>query len=85
MSVNLHIDRLILDGLPLSPAQGKIVKAAVEKKLSRMLEDSGMRVELQTCGGCYAARTVGISPADGRDAVALGEQIAVAVYRGIIK
>lgn len=41
MIVNLHIDRLVLDGLPLGSHEGPLVQAAVEAELRRALSVDG--------------------------------------------
>ena len=41
-NIHLHIERLILDGLPIERAQGPHVQAAVEAELSRLLTENGL-------------------------------------------
>ena len=41
MNINLHIERLILDGLPIEPRQRAQVQAAVEAELARLLRPAG--------------------------------------------
>lgn len=41
MNINVHIERLILDGLPISRSQGVLVQAAVETELARLLAEQG--------------------------------------------
>ena len=43
MNINLHIERLILDGLPITRQQGPHVQAAVEAELTRLLSCSPRR------------------------------------------
>lgn len=40
MSVRIHIDRLVLDGFPVTAGQAKQLQAAVEHELSRLLGSS---------------------------------------------
>ena len=40
MKIHVHIERLILDGLPLGPSGGSRVQAAVEAELARLLTES---------------------------------------------
>ena len=35
-SVNLHIERLVLEGLPLGAHEGPLVQAAIEVELGRL-------------------------------------------------
>ena len=55
VTINLHIERLVLDGLPIEPRQGRLVKAAVERDLVRRLtEDAGAA----SLGGSRALATL---------------------------
>jgi hypothetical protein len=42
-NITLHIEHLILDGLPLSRNQGFDVQQALETELTRLLETGGLR------------------------------------------
>ena len=42
MNINVHIERLILDGLPVKGSDGSIIQAAVETELSRLLGEQGL-------------------------------------------
>ncbi|HEV3120750.1 MAG TPA: hypothetical protein VGY53_02555 [Isosphaeraceae bacterium] len=81
MTYNIKIDRLILDGLPLSRSQAPLVQAAAEAELSRLVTEGGLSPSMLS-GGAYP--TV---PATGATTTsspsALGHQIARAVYGGI--
>lgn len=85
MNINLHIDRLVLEGISLSPAEQPLLQAAMEAELTRLLMSGGLRDALQSGGALYNVRTTGIQPASNGGATRLGEQIAGAVYRGIGK
>ena len=85
MNVSLYIDRLILDGLPLSEASGPHVQAAIETELARLISVGGVsptfagdRVVPSLRGG-DVQMTAGGGDAD------LGRQIAGALYGGIGK
>ncbi len=43
MNINLHIERLVLDGITLSPGESPLLKAAVEAELTRLLMSGGVR------------------------------------------
>ena len=85
MNINLHIERLVLDGLNIRPGQGVQVKAAVEAELARMLADGGLSGALQSGGALPRVRSAGIQLANGGSPAGLGKQIAGAVYGGIGK
>jgi hypothetical protein len=85
MNIDLHIERLVLDGLNVGAGQGAQVKAAVEAELTRLLASGGVSEELQSGGALYKLRTAGIEVANDKSPARLGEQIAGAVYGGIGK
>jgi hypothetical protein len=85
MNINLHIERLVLDGIPLGPGQRPLLQTAVEAELTRLLSKGGLNNALQSGGALYNVRTAGIQLADDRIPARLGQQIAGAVYRGIGK
>ena len=41
MIVNLHIERLVLDGLPVGSHEGPLVQAAVSAELARLFAEGG--------------------------------------------
>ena len=83
MSVRIHIERLVLDGLPLSPAEGPLVKAAVEAELTRLVAEGTLRPEV-LAGGEIGRQTGGVvRMAEGGTARETGAGIARAVYGGI--
>ncbi|HEY4677146.1 MAG TPA: hypothetical protein VIJ01_08295 [Candidatus Angelobacter sp.] len=85
MNIKLHIERLVLDGLPVTRAQSTILKQAVESELSRLVIEGGIHPEL-TSGGALAhvpGASMEFDPS-ARPA-ALGAQIAQAAYKGFGK
>lgn len=83
MNINLHIERLILDGLPLAHAQGPLVQAAVEAELSRLLSAGGLHSSLQSGIAVPSVRADAVSLNTGSNPQQIGQQIARAVYGGI--
>ena len=81
--IHLHIERLILDGLPLEHGQGPLVQAAVEAELSRLLTENGLAPGLQTGGAVPGVQARGIQLSPGHSPARLGRQIAGSVYGGI--
>jgi hypothetical protein len=84
MNVQLHIERLVLDGLPVTAAQGPRVKAAAEAELTRLLVEGGLSRELRG-GAIPQVRAGNLQLSPECDAVHLGKQIAQSVYGGIGK
>lgn len=83
MNVNLHIDRLILDGMPVTPHHGRLVQAAVETELARLLADGALAPELAQGMAIPSLPVANIAMNPNGNPTQLGQQIAQAVYTGI--
>jgi hypothetical protein len=85
MNVNLHIERLVLEGIDLGSAYHPLLQAALEAELGRLLAMGGLGAALAP------GTTVASLPAGGLQLSAddsptqLGRKIAQSVYRGIGK
>ncbi len=82
MKIALHIERLVLDGLPLRAGQAGALQAALEAELARLLAEPGMT---GVHGG--AAAELAVAPvrlaADGGPH-RWGRQIAGSLHGGLI-
>jgi len=85
MNINLHIERLVLDGISLSPIEHPLLHAAVEAELTRLLASGSLSDALKSGGALYRVRAADIQLANEGNPARLGEQIAGAVYGGITK
>jgi len=85
VNINVHIERLILDGLPVEPQQHAQVRTAVETELARLLVAGGVNSGLLTGGALPSLRAGAIQLTSETGAKHLGAQIAGAVYGGIGK
>lgn len=82
-NIQVHINRLVLDGISVPHYQRPILQAAVEAELTRLLTAKGLSSQLQwsirvpqlTAGD--VALTVNLEP------VQMGQHIAQAVYGGM--
>jgi hypothetical protein len=83
MNINVQIERLILDGMPMAPAERPLLQAAVETELAQLLATNGLGPGLMTGGAMPGLRAGGIQLQGGEDPIHLGAQIAQAVYEGI--
>jgi hypothetical protein len=83
MKINLHIDRLILEGLPVNSVQGPQIRAAIQEELTRLLSAHGLSEELRAGISVPRIRagTLQLSP-ESRPAK-LGTSIAQAVHEGL--
>ncbi len=83
MNINLHIERLVLDGLPITSSQGALVQSAVETELAQLLNDGGLASSLQSGGAMPSARADAIQLTSESNPTQIGRQIARAVYGGL--
>lgn len=83
MKIELNIERLILDGLPLEKRHAPVVRAAVERELTRLLTLHGLGHEWRSGGAVPKVRASGIQLAKETPPNRLGRQIAQAVFSGI--
>lgn len=83
MNINIHIERLILDGLPISHSQRPLLQAALEAELARLLAADGLTPNLQMGGALPYVPGGSIHLASDGNPKTLGQQIAQAVYGGI--
>ncbi len=83
MNINLHIERLILDGFDLPHGQRPLLEAAVQAELARLLAEGGVAGELAQGEALPSMRAGHIQMRTGSDPQQLGQQIAQAVYGGI--
>jgi hypothetical protein len=82
-TINVHIERLILEGLELGPGQGDLVRAAVEAELARLLGQGGLAQQVQSSGSLPSVRASAMQLALQTGPAGIGAQIAQAVYGGI--
>ncbi len=82
MNINLHIERLVLDGLNIQPGQTHLLKSIVATELTRMLTDSGLSSSLAQGTALPRISTSDIQLAGGNP-TQIGQQITKSVYGGI--
>jgi hypothetical protein len=82
--INLHIERLVLDGLPPDTAHRAQVQQAVMRELTALLATGEVRNALRASGNVDRVLAPTIRLAQDAGAVQLGRQIAGAVLRGIV-
>ena len=83
MRVELHIERLVLDGLEVAPGQGDRLRGAVAAELGRLLRQGALAPAL-AAGGARPHLAGGVlRPAAEGGGARLGRQIARAAYDGL--
>jgi hypothetical protein len=82
MRINLHIERLVLDGLP-EMGRPAHVQAAVEAELARLLKAGRLNTDLLAGGAMSSIGAPAIRLTGETNAAQLGAALAGAVYSGI--
>lgn len=82
MKINLHIERLVLDGLSVDARHGPTIQTAVERELARLLanRDGAARLDAD---GMVTSVEGGLIRGAAADRNQLGQQIATAVNDGL--
>jgi hypothetical protein len=83
VKVNLHIERLILDGLTVSSLQGAAVRSALERELARVLAQGGLPGPWGEDGAVLRLAVQHFTLAPGERPDAIGRRIAHSLHRGI--
>lgn len=84
MWIELHIERLVLDGVALEGSRERaLLQSSVESELTRLLTEGGLSHELSGGGAVPSVAAGNIQLPNGGDPRHLGSQIAQAVYDGI--
>jgi hypothetical protein len=83
MNIRLHIERLVLDGLPLSGNDSVRVPGAVQQELGRLLHSEKLRLPIASGGSTPGPEASTIRLSKSANAASIGRQVAAAVYSGI--
>jgi len=78
MSINVHIEQLVLDGLRVASHQSDSVQTAVEAELKRLLTDKGFDGPSAYAVAHLSAPAIQLT--HGSRPSSLGHQIAQAIY-----
>ncbi len=84
MKVNLHIEKLVLDGITLSAHERTLLHKSVEQHLTRKLTSQGINKNL-SAGGAYSRVQAPDIQTHSHGTRGLGRQIASAVHGGLSK
>lgn len=83
MKIRIHVDRLILEGLPVTSHQGPLVQAAMEAELTRLFTDSDFTAGLQSSVAVPNLQANAIQLSATNTPTQMGNQIAGSVYSRI--
>jgi hypothetical protein len=84
VNVNLHIERLVLEGIDVEPTQRPALQAALEAELGRLIAEGGVG-GLAMGGAVPSVKAEGFQMGVDGNPRQLGRQIAGSVYGGIGK
>jgi hypothetical protein len=83
MNINVHIERLVLDGLYIPHRQRPHLQTEVEDELVRLLAADGLAPSFLAGGTMPGVPAGDVQLTEESDPIQLGQQIARAVYGGI--
>lgn len=83
MKINMHIERLVLDGLSVPYHQQPVLQAAIETELARLFSVNSTVNGLLTGKAVSRISAGDIQSVDENDPGNLGQKIARAVYEGV--
>ena len=83
MSVRVHIEHLVLHGLPLEPQGESEFRAALEAELGRRLGERDLRGERWSGGALESLRAPDFACGAGTHPSALGHSLATAISGGV--
>ena len=81
MNINLHIERLVLDGVEIAPNQRHLLRSAIETELGRLLTAGGVASEVAVGGAVPGLPANSIQLQRDNGPQELGRRIAGAVDR----
>ena len=84
MNVNLHIERLILDGVSVESRHRSKLQASIETELGRLLAQGDFPRD-RSGGAVRSLRANAIQLTSQSDPIRLGRQIAGSIYASIGK
>lgn len=83
MNIELHIDRLVLEGLPLESRHGSQLREAIERELHQLLQSHSLAANMQVVQTIRRIQAPAIQFSQSPQLQSLGQQIAQSIYDGI--
>jgi hypothetical protein len=80
MNINIDIEKLVFEGMSMSPSQRRLLQAAVEAELGRLLVAEGIPDKWKV-GGVVPSGAIQLKP--GTNFTQMGQQIAQRIYGGM--
>jgi hypothetical protein len=85
VDIRVHIERLVIEGMPVSPGERPLIQAALEAELADRLAAGSLEPAMLAGSAIprLAAGTIHLPPQP--EAAALGRQIAGAIHTGLTR
>lgn len=83
MKINIHIERLLLDGFDATPRQQAALKSAFETQLSSLLAQDGIGIQFHKEGAIKTIHTEPMGNVQNSASTRFGERIARSVHGGL--
>ena len=84
MNIELHIERLVLEGIDAPPGRGGQLREGVSAELSRLLRDGGLAGPVLQAGAVARLRAPAVTVPADRAPADLGRHLGGAIYKGLI-
>jgi hypothetical protein len=82
VNIELHIERLVLDGIGAPPGHSELLREGIGAELTRLLRDGGL-ADTVVRGGAVARLSAPSARLSATGPDHLGRQLAGAIYAGI--
>lgn len=83
LKINLHIERMVLDGLPIETGERQLLQESVKSELTRMLMKNGLSSHLTDSKVLARISAKQMQLGSDDDTTRIGRKIAQSVYGGI--
>ena len=83
MKISVHVERLVLEGLPVSVSERPLLQAAIEAELTRLLRNGGLADEFRAGSALTQVPAGAVRVGTESSPTELGTDIAHAVHRGL--
>lgn len=83
MNVNIDINKLVFEGMAMSPSQRRMLQGVVEAELERLLATEGIPDKWKAGGVAPQVPSGAIQQKPGTNFTQMGQQIAQRIYGGM--
>jgi hypothetical protein len=83
MNIELHIERLVVEGIPIAPAERALLHTAIHAELERLLRAEGLPGDLPRRGAVARAQAPPVVVPGRPDTLEMGRRLAVAIHEGL--